>query len=103
MATKQAEVEVSVTRRAQSEWWKRIFHSLSRIYTITLKLQAAEKKTWWQSAMSSITQKEDQEKLSEAFKLSAQEKDKIFEAIGYTEEGDHSEYPLGVGIYFGFF
>ena len=60
-------------------------------------MQEAEKTTWWQWATSSTkTQKEDEEKLSEAIKLSAEEKGKLFEAIGYTAEDGHSDYPLDV-------
>lgn len=44
----------------------------------------------------SSTSKEDQEKLSEAANLSQEEKLKLFDAIGYTEESTFSQYPKDV-------
>lgn len=44
----------------------------------------------------SSTSKEDQDKLSEAANLSQDEKLKLFDAIGYTEESTFSQYPKDV-------
>jgi hypothetical protein len=44
----------------------------------------------------STSSKEDQEKLSEAASLSNAEKEKLYDAIGYTEEANYSEYPRNV-------
>lgn len=54
------------------------------------------KSTWWGWATGSSTSKEDQEKLSEAANLSQEEKLKLFDAIGYTEESNFSQYPKDV-------
>ncbi len=49
------------------------------------------------SSASNDALKEDQEKISEAMKLSKEEKSKLYEAIGYTEENKtNTEYPNDV-------
>lgn len=54
------------------------------------------KSTWWGWATSSSVPKDDKEKISEAVDLSEEEKAKLFDAIGYTEEKSYSEYPVEV-------
>ena len=45
--------------------------------------------------MSTVS-KEDQAKISEAVHLSQEEKDKLYDAIGYTGEESFSKYPDNV-------
>ena len=61
-----------------------------------IEKSTAKKSSWWGWASGSSSSKEDQDKLSEAENLSQEEKLKLFDAIGYTEESTFSHYPKDV-------
>jgi hypothetical protein len=75
---------------------KKIFQQIARI---AREAQEASKSSWWGWATSSSSSvlKEDQDKISEAVKLSKEEKGKLYDAIGYTEgEESLANYPENV-------
>ena len=60
------------------------------------KIAIKKSSSWW-GWMSTSSGDDDKAKLSEAIDLSAQEKIKLYDAIGYSgDEMDYSEYPSEV-------
>lgn len=100
LARKQADVEVYsfffLTTFLKLFFSKQIFQQIARI---AREAQEASKSSWWGWATSSSSSvlKEDQDKISEAVKLSKEEKGKLYDAIGYTEgEEILANYPENV-------
>jgi len=104
LARKQADVEVNnfiFMYKLKFEIYR--FRKSKKIARIAREAQEASKTSWWGWATSSTSSvsKEDQDKISEAVKLSKEEKLKLYDAIGYTE-GENSllNYPENVSSNF---
>lgn len=67
------------------------------------KAQETVKSTWWgwlsSSSSNGNIKDQDQEKISEALKLSQDEKAKLYDAIGYAEDNTLSVYPKDVSFH----
>ena len=75
LARKQAEVEIArdaATKSTQSSWWK------------------------WTWGGSQQPVDPEKAKIMDAAELSAEEKKKLYDAIGYKEEDEYSMYPTEV-------
>lgn len=73
------------------------FLNLIKIARIA-KQEASSKSSWWGWLSSSSSQTENKDN-SDEFNLSSEEKEKLYNAIGYTENTSITEYPEKVNFF----